>query len=78
VNAPMITIPGAYSGIENADYHRNADLLPGPSISSSGLKTLLGRSPRHYWWDSPLNPDRPAERTSPISMWARRRTTCCC
>lgn len=61
MNAPLITAPGAYSGIDNEDYHRNPDLLPAPSISSSGLKTLLNRSPRHYWYDSPLNPERPPE-----------------
>lgn len=61
----QITAPGAYPDISSEDYHRNADLLPGPSISSSGLKTLLGRSPRHYWHDSPLNPDRPAEASKP-------------
>jgi hypothetical protein len=65
VNAPLITEPGAYPGISNEDYHRNANLLPAPSISASGLKTLLGRSPRHYWFDSPLNPDRPAEKDRP-------------
>jgi hypothetical protein len=61
----LITAPGAYSGIPNEVYHRDPGLLPGPSISSSGLKTLLGRSPRHYWYDSPLNPDRPPEKDKP-------------
>lgn len=58
----VITAPGAYSDIDAAVYHRDPDLLPAPSISSSGLKTLLNRSPRHYWFDSPLNPDRPPEQ----------------
>lgn len=62
---PLITTPGAYPGIDTLDYHRNPDLLPGPSISSSGLKTLLTRSPRHYWFDSPLNPERPPEQDKP-------------
>lgn len=62
---PLLTEAGAYPGIENADYHRNPDLLPGPSISSSGLKVILHRSPRHFWFDSPLNPDRPAEKDKP-------------
>ena len=65
MNAPLITAPGAYSDISAEDYHRNADLLPGPSISSSGLKTITAKSPRHYWFDSPLNPDRPAEKDKP-------------
>ena len=61
----IITAPGAYSDIANEVYHRDPDLLPGPSISSSGLKTLLKRSPRHYWHDSPLNPNRPPEDDKP-------------
>lgn len=61
----QITAPGAYSDIPNEVYHRDPSLLPGPSISASGLKTLLGRSPRHYWYDSPLNPDRPPEKDKP-------------
>lgn len=58
---PLITAPGAYPDIPNEDYHRNADLLPGPSLSSSGAKKILAQSPFHFWFDSPLNPDRPAE-----------------
>jgi hypothetical protein len=58
---PLITAPGAYSDIDAADYHRNPNLLPAPSVSSSGLKTLLAKSPAHYWYDSVLNPDRPPE-----------------
>lgn len=61
----LITAPGAYSGIDTLDYHRNSDLLPAPSVSSSGLKTLLSRSPRHFWFDSPLNPERPPEKDKP-------------
>ncbi len=65
MNNPIITHPGAYAGISNEDYHRAPNLLPAPSISSSGLKTLLRKSPLHYWFDSPLNPDRPAESNKP-------------
>ena len=61
----IITAAGAYSDIDASEYHRNADLLPGPSLSSSGAKTLLGKSPFHYWYDSPLNPDRPEESDKP-------------
>lgn len=66
---PLITKPGAYAGISNEDYHRAPNLLPGPSLSSSGAKTLLSASPYHFWFDSPLNPDRPAEKDSaPFSI----------
>lgn len=61
MTAPLITAAGAYSDISNEDYHRNPNLLPGASISSSGLKTIQNKSPRHYWFDSPLNPNRPPE-----------------
>lgn len=60
-----ITEPGAYANISAEDYHGNADLLPGPSLSSSGAKTLLGKSPYHFWYASPLNPDRPREDDKP-------------
>ncbi|WP_370309248.1 PD-(D/E)XK nuclease-like domain-containing protein [Sphingobium abikonense] len=61
----LITEPGAYSDIDAADYHRNPNLLPGPSLSSSGAKLILNQSPFHFWHDSPLNPNRPAEDDKP-------------
>lgn len=60
----IITSAGAYAGIDGDVYHRE-EICPAPSISSSGLKTLLYRSPAHYWWDSPMNPARPAEKEKP-------------
>jgi hypothetical protein len=62
---PLITTAGAYADIDTSDYHRNPNLLPGPSLSSSGAKTLLGKSPFHFWYDSPLNPNRPPEADKP-------------
>lgn len=56
--SPLITAPGAYDDIPAEDYHGNANLLPGPSLSSSGAKLLIDRSPAHFWWNSPLNPNR--------------------
>jgi hypothetical protein len=64
MNAPLISAAGAYPGIDARDYHRR-EICPAPSISSSGLKTILRRSPRHYWHDSALNPARPPERDKP-------------
>lgn len=58
---PIITEPGAYPDIPAELYHGNADLLPGPSLSSSGAKKLLTQSPLHFWHDSPMNPQRPPE-----------------
>lgn len=31
-----------------------------PSISSSGLRTILNECPAKYWWNSPLNPEQEA------------------
>jgi len=61
VAAPIITEAGAYADIPMEQYHRSANLLPGPSLSSSGAKKIIAQSAFHYWYDSPLNPDRPEE-----------------
>jgi hypothetical protein len=37
--------PGIYSGISNADYHRN------PALGSTSLKTLATKTPAHYQYD---------------------------
>ncbi len=58
MSAPIITAAGAYPDISAADYHGNPGLLPGPSLSSSGAKTILEKSPAHFWHESCLNPDR--------------------
>lgn len=61
MNAPLITAPGAYTHIDAEDYHGNANLLPEPSLSSTGAKMILSQSPYHFWFQSPLNPE-PMER----------------
>jgi hypothetical protein len=57
----IIKAPGAYPDIAAEDYHGNPDLLPAPSLSSSGAKAIISQSPLHFWWSSPMNPDRPGE-----------------
>ena len=57
-----VTKAGVYSNMPINRYHR-ADICAGPSISSSGLRTILLESPAHYWCRSPLNPKRIAEPT---------------
>lgn len=57
----IITEPGAYPDIAAEDYHGNINLLPAPSLSSSGAKTLLEKSPLHFWHASAMNPACPAE-----------------
>src|SRR3546814_11396395 len=62
---PRITEPGAYPEIDIDDYHHNANLLPGPSLSASGAKTIINRSPLHFWAASPLNPNPPEREEKP-------------
>lgn len=52
-----ISAPGLYSNMSLDHYHRG-DICDGPSISSTGLRMLWNRSPKHYWDKSPLNPIR--------------------
>ena len=54
----IITEPGIYD-MPNAWYH--ADCCDGPSISSTGLRTIYAQSPAHYWFKSALNPERDPE-----------------
>jgi hypothetical protein len=63
-NGEPITEPGAYRGVLLDAYH-GADLCDGPSVSSSGLRTIEAESPAHYWLGSPLNPDRESEDQKP-------------
>ena len=52
--------PGIYSNLPLETYHR-AEICDGVSVSSSGLRTIFGKSPAHFWCRSPLNPDRVEE-----------------
>lgn len=54
-----IKSPGIYSHVLMADYH-GANLCAGPSISSSGLRTIFdpAKGPMNYWIYSPYNPNR--------------------
>jgi hypothetical protein len=49
----MITANGVYD-LSMADYHGQP--CDGPSISSSGLRTIWSQSPAHYYEESSLNP----------------------
>lgn len=49
----MIHAPGIYFGLSESEYH--ADV----SLSTSGIKKLL-EGPEEWWWQSHLNPARPA------------------
>lgn len=74
--SPLITTAGAYPDIDNDLYH-GTEICPAPSISSTGLKKLVGHlglqtkgcTPRHYWEGSNLNPNRkPQEQTDALRL----------
>lgn len=52
-----ISSPGIYARVP-IDFYHGPDLCAGPSISSSGLRTIFADSPLDYWIHSPLNPRR--------------------
>lgn len=56
-----ITEPGIYKNIPMSAYHGDPNLCAGPSISSSGLRTIYAQSPAHYWMHSVYNPCRVPE-----------------
>lgn len=53
----QITADGVYQVSIDA-YHNDPTLFDGPSVSSSGLRTISNKSLAHYWADSPMNPER--------------------
>lgn len=57
----IISKPGAYADISAEDYH-GREICDAPSVSSSGLKLITSKSPRHYWAQSSMNPNRPARK----------------
>jgi hypothetical protein len=54
----LIDKPGIYD-LTMEQYHGQPCV--GPSVSSTGLRTIHTQSPAHYWVDSSLNPDRDEE-----------------
>lgn len=60
----QITKPGIYAGIALSTYHRS-DICDGPSISSSGLRTIFHQSPAHFfenWHGNPKRSESPESR----------------
>lgn len=52
---------GIYFGLDEGAYHRDL------ALGSSDLKRLAAE-PADYWYSSPLNPDLPAEETTPSQL----------
>ena len=55
-----ISRPCLVSGLPIDRYHA-ADICDGPSISSSGLRTIFSKSPAHFWAESALNDEEDEE-----------------
>ena len=55
-----ISAPGVYD-LTPEQYH-DSEPCASPSISSSGLREIENKCPAKYWWNSPLNPDRPKKQ----------------
>jgi hypothetical protein len=60
--AGKITEPGVYA-LTMDQYH--GDCCEGPSVSSSGLRTIWAESPAHYFLTSPYNPTPPEPEERP-------------
>lgn len=58
-----ITAPGCFVGMGMSAYHGQP--TDGPSVSSSGLRTIWAESPAHFFAKSSLNPNRKAQDDSP-------------
>ncbi len=65
----VITSPGCYVDLDIERYH--GQCTDGPSISSSGLRTIFIDSPAHYWVGSHLNPNRADEPQSEALILGR-------
>lgn len=59
----IITAPGCFVGMPMEAYHGQP--CEGPSISSSGLRTIWNESPAHFWARTSLNPNRKAQADKP-------------
>lgn len=57
-----ITAPGCFVRMDMARYHGQP--CDGPSVSSSGLRTIWSESPAHFYARSSLNPNRKPQKDS--------------
>lgn len=63
-NGEQIKQPGIYAGVPIETYHGDPDLLPGPRLSPSAMRTITADSPGAYWIRSIYNPLRVKEEPS--------------
>ena len=64
-----ISKPGMYSGIPMLAYHGN--ICDGPSISTTGVKTIALESPADYYDTSYLNPKRGEDKETSALIFGR-------
>ncbi len=62
----VIKEPGCYSGVPIEVYHNDQNLLPGPSVSKSSLKSIAppDGSPKKFWQTWAGNPKRIKKKSS--------------
>lgn len=70
IKGEKIARPGLYHSVPISTYH-SADLCDGPSVSSSGLRTIINESAAHFWCTSPLNPNRVEPKESDALILGR-------
>lgn len=66
----QITQPGIYN-VPIRRYHHDPHLFPGHSVSSTGLRRILGKSPKHYWAHCVHNPNRIEHKGSEALRFGR-------
>ncbi|HYF48852.1 MAG TPA: PD-(D/E)XK nuclease-like domain-containing protein [Planctomycetota bacterium] len=69
-----IAYPGIYTGLPIHIYH-SAGCCVEPSISSSGLRTIINKSPAHYFDTCPYNKNRPEDADQPSDAMVLGRAT---
>lgn len=70
-NGKPIGMPGIYSDVPMDDYH-SAGICIEPSVSSSTLRLVWGKSPAHAWDKSPLNPKRDPDAAESVAFLVGR------
>lgn len=75
ISNPIRLAPGALvdkPGVWDMPIERyHEQCCDGPSISSSGLRTIWSESPAHYWCHSPMNPERVEPEDKPQFVLGR-------
>lgn len=66
-----ISAGGIYD-VSLEDYH--GDLCAGPSLSSSGAREIVSTSPARFFYESYLNPNRPAQEESKFDFGTAAHT----